>query len=154
MPFFLAPAPEDLDESGTERHPALVRIVIDGRLRDFPHAANANALSIFSRSVSAGLSRMTRTALEWSVAASRQRGISLEYAAIPAAYPLHGVFNFNADEQRALFQYAASCAAAGRLWIRATQGAAVQPAEPPVAAAGAVCPADDRFIEQFAALDR
>jgi predicted acylesterase/phospholipase RssA len=154
MPFFLAPAPEDLAESGTERHPALVRIVIDGRLRDFPHAANANALSIFSRSVSAGLSRMTRTTLEWSVAASRQRGISLEYAAIPAAYPLHGVFNFNADEQRALFQYAASCAAAGRLWIRATHGAAVQPAKPPVAAAGAVCPADDRFIEQFAALDR
>jgi predicted acylesterase/phospholipase RssA len=154
VPFFLAPAPEDLAVSGTERHPALVRIVIDGRLRDFPHAANANALSIFSRSVSAGLSRMTRTTLEWSVAASRQRGISLEYAAIPAAYPLHGAFNFNADEQRALFQYAASCAAAGRLWIRAPQGAAVQPAEQPVAAAGAVCPADDRFIEQFAALDR
>jgi predicted acylesterase/phospholipase RssA len=154
VPFFLAPALEDLAVSGTDRHPALVRIVIDGRLRDFPHAANANALSIFSRSVSAGLSRMTRTTLEWSVAASRQRGISLEYAAIPTAYPLHGAFNFNSDEQRALFQYAASCAAVGRLWIRAAQGAVVQPAEQAVASAGGVCPADDHFIERFAALDR
>lgn len=154
MPFFVVPAPEDLAVSGTGRHPAVVRIVIDGRLRDFPHAAHSNALSIFSRSVSAGLSHMTRTTLEWNLAVSRQRGISLEYAAIPATYPLHGAFNFNSDEQRALFQYAASCAAAGRLWIRAAQGTAVQPAEQPAVSAGAVCPADDRFIERFAALDR
>jgi Patatin-like phospholipase len=154
LPFFIAPGPQDLPAVGDGRQAALVRIVIDGRLRDFPHAANANALSIFSRSVSAGLSRMTRTALEGTVDATRQRGIALEYAAIPASYPLHGAFNFNSDEQRALFRYAASCAAAGRLWIRAAQGAALQPAEQAVASAGAVCPADDRFIERFAALER
>jgi hypothetical protein len=154
VPFFIAPGPEDLPAAGDGSRATLVRIVIDGRLRDFPHAANANALSIFSRSVSAGLSRMTRTALEGTVDASRRRGIALEYAAIPASYPLHGAFNFSPDEQRALFQYASSCAEAGRLWIRASQGAAL-PTSPQGAASGsALCPADDQFIGRFAALER
>jgi hypothetical protein len=154
VPFFIAPGPEDVPAAQDGRQATLIRVVIDGRLRDFPHAANANALSIFSRSVSAGLSRMTRTALEGTVDASRRRGIALEYAAIPTSYPLHGAFNFNPDEQRALFRYASSCAEAGRLWIRASQGAA--PPTPPQAAAsgGALCPADDRFIGRFVALER
>jgi hypothetical protein len=154
LPFFIAPGPEDLPAAGDGRQPTLVRIVIDGRLRDFPHAANANALSIFSRSVSAALSRMTRTALEGTVDASRRRGIALEYAAIPASYPLHGAFNFSSDEQRALFQYAASCAQAGRLWIRASQSAAPPMSAQVVASVGAPCPADDSFIGRFVALER
>jgi predicted acylesterase/phospholipase RssA len=154
LPFFIAPAPEDLPAAGVGGQPPLVRVVIDGRLRDFPHAANANALSIFSRSVSAGLSRMTRTGLEAAVAASRLRGISLEYAAIPAAYPLPGAFNFDPNEQRTLFQYASSCAESGRLWSRAAQVAEQRTAHQRVASAGVTCPADDRFIGRFAALER
>jgi patatin-like phospholipase len=155
VPFFIAPAPQDLSAAGEGRQAALVRVVIDGRLRDFPHAANANALSIFGRSISAGLNRMTRTALEETVDASRQRGITLEYAAIPTSYPLHGAFNFSPDEQRALFQYASSCAQAGRLWIRAPQSGAVLPtAEHRAASGDSPCPADDRFIGRFVALDR
>jgi hypothetical protein len=153
VPFFIAPGPEDLPAAGVGRPATLVRIVIDGRLRDFPHAANANALSIFSRSVSAGLSRMMRTTLEGTVDASRQRGISLEYAAIPASYPLRSAFDFSPDEQRALFQYASGCAEAGRFWIRASQGAAL-PLPAPGAASGGACPADDRFIGRVAALER
>jgi predicted acylesterase/phospholipase RssA len=154
VPFFITPAPEDLPAAGVGGQPALVRVVIDGRLRDFPHAANANALSIFSRSVSAGLSRMTRTTLESAVAASRQHGISLEYAAIPASYPLHGAFNFDPNEQRTLFEYASSCAESGRLWIRAAQVAELRTADQRVASAGVTCPADDRFIGRFAAVER
>jgi hypothetical protein len=154
MPFFVAPAPEDLPRSGDAGQPALVRVVIDGRLQDFPHPANANALSIFSRSVSAGLSRMTLTTLEWTVDASRERGISLQYAAIPTSYPMNGAFNFNPDKQRALFQYAARCAEAGRLWILAAPGAPLRTAEQHLAPRGTMCPADDRFIGRFAALER
>jgi predicted acylesterase/phospholipase RssA len=154
VPFFIAPALQDLPTAGVGRPAALVRIVIDGRLRDFPHAANANALSIFSRSVSAGLSRMTRTALEWTVDASRERGFSLEYSAIPASYPLRGAFNFDPHEQRALFQYASGCAEAGRLWIRASQGAALPMPGQGAASVGVLCPADDRFIGRFLALER
>jgi hypothetical protein len=154
MPFFIAPAPEDLPASNDAKPPAIVRIVIDGRLRDFPHAANANALSIFNRSVSAGLSRMTQTTLEWTLNASRQRRILVEYAAIPASYELRGTFNFNPNEQRALFRYASNCAQSGRFWIRAPEGVVLPVAGERAASAGAPCPADDRFIGRFAALER
>lgn len=154
VPFFVAPAAQDLPVAAGGTQPPLVRIVIDGRLRDFPYAAHANAYSIFRRSVSAGLNNMTRTTLEWTVAASRLHGISLEYAAIPPSYPLHGAFDFNPEEQRALFQYAANCAQAGRLWIDASQGGPVRALEEHAAAGSTTCPADDRFIGQFAALER
>jgi hypothetical protein len=156
VPFFIAPALDDLPSSRPGSHPVRVRVVIDGRLRDFPHAASANALSIFSRSISAGLSRMTRTALESSLYASQRRGIALEYAAIPADYPLRGAFNFDPEEQRALFQYAARCAEAGRLWNGAPQSAVMAADDPPAPAgpSGAVCPADDQFIGRFAALGK
>lgn len=153
VPFFLAPAPRDLSAFGAGT-PALVCIIIAGRLRDYPHAANANAISIFSRSVSAGLSRMTRTTLEWTVDATSERGISLEYAALPASYPLHGPFNFAPDEQRALFDYGARCAQAGRLWIRATQNSSAETAGQPEAPDAVLCPAADRSIERVTALER
>jgi hypothetical protein len=157
LPFFVAPALQDLPSSGVATQPALVRIIIDGRLRDFPYAAHANAYSIFRRSVSAGLSNLMRSTLEWTVDASRLRGISVEYAAIPPSYPLHGAFDFDPDQQRALFEYAASCAQQGRLWIRAPQ---LQPlrtmsghaVEQRPAGTDATCPADDRFVGEFAAL--
>jgi hypothetical protein len=157
VPFFIAPTLQDLPSAGAGTQSALVRIIIDGRLRDFPYAAHANAYSIFRRSVSAGLNNLTRTTLEWSVETSRLRGISLEYAAIPPSYPLQRAFDFDPDQQRALFEYAASCAQAGRFWIRAPQpeplsALPVRAVERHPAATGATCPADDRFIGEFAAL--
>src|ERR1700739_4176567 len=47
VPFFIAPGREDVPAAEDGRQATLIRVVIDGRLRDFPHAANANALSIF-----------------------------------------------------------------------------------------------------------
>lgn len=153
LPFFIAPAPEDLPQSSSAgTQPTVVHVIIDGRLRDFPRATKATALSIFSRGVSAGLSRMTRTTLEQTVAATRGRGISLDYAAIPAAYPLQGAFDFDPEAQRTLFYYASACTEAGRLWTRVqTSGETI--AERRIVAAGTTCPADDQFIGRFAALD-
>ena len=74
-----------------------MRVIIDGPLRNLPHRTHANALSIFSRSLSAGLSYVTRAQLESTVEAVRQQGISLEYAAIPASYPLRGAFDFGSS---------------------------------------------------------
>jgi predicted acylesterase/phospholipase RssA len=153
LPFFLAPAPEDLPQvaaGGTQS--TLVRVIIDGPLRNLPRRTHANAFSIFSRSLSAGLSHVTRTQLESTVDALRQRGISLEYAAIPAAYPLRGAFDFGPDAQRALFEFAAGCAAAERLWIRAQPGSSEGVSERPPGSEGPTCPADDFFMERLAAL--
>jgi Patatin-like phospholipase len=152
VPFFVAPAPQDLPASGAAAQPPLVRIIIDGRLRDFRYTAHGNAYSIFRRSVSAGLNNVTRTTLEWTVETSRRRGISLEYAALPRSYPLlQGAFDFNPDEQRALFEYASSCAEAGRLWIHVPQIERAHAVGQSAVAVGATCPADDPLMGEFAA---
>jgi predicted acylesterase/phospholipase RssA len=153
VPFVIAPAPEDLPQvvEGAPQ-PAIVRVIIDGPLRNLPRRTHANAFSIFSRSLSAGLSHVTRNRLESTVRAVHGRGISLEYAAIPASYPLHGAFDFDPDAQRALFEFAATCAATDRLWIRAHAETGDAASEPPSATSAPICPADDSFMGHLAAL--
>ena len=150
LPFFIFPAAADLPAASAQGNQAtLVRIVIDGRLRNITRPAKANTLSIFSRGISAGLSRMVRATLESTVFESRQRGIVLDFAAIPLSYPLKSAFDFGPDAQRTLFQYASSCAAAGRLWTRVQQSGDPQPR---VVSADSQCPADDSFLVRFASL--
>jgi predicted acylesterase/phospholipase RssA len=147
LPFFIAPEPQDLPHSTV-----VVRVIIDGSLRNLPRPTRASALSVFRRSLAAGLSQMTRTRLEATVEALRQRGIALGYAAIPDSYPLDGSFDFSRQAQRSLFEYAENCAAAGRLWIdvRAGSGAGLSALAP--ATTSPMCPADDAFFERLAAL--
>lgn len=147
LPFFIAPEPQDLPHSTV-----VVRVIIDGALRDLPRPTRASALSVFRRSLAAGLSQMTRSRLETTVEVLRQRGIALDYAAIPDSYPLDGSFDFSAQAQRSLFEYAAGCAAAGRLWIgvHTESGTTVRTLLP--ATASPTCPADDVYFERLAAL--
>lgn len=147
LPFFIAPEPRDLPRSTV-----VVRVVIDGSLRNLPRPTRATALSIFRRSLAAGLSQMTRTRLEVTAAALRQRGITLDYAAIPDSYPLDGSFDFSAQAQRSLFEYAENCAAAGRLWIGAHTASGAGASAPQPVMESATCPADDAFFERLAAL--
>lgn len=146
LPFFIAPAPQDL------RRSTIVRVIIDGPLRNLPTPTHANAFSVFRRSLDAGLSHETRAQLEATVGTMQQRGIALEYAAIPATYPLRGSFDFSPDAQRSLFEYAENCAATGRLWIGAgaESGAGAGALLP--GTTGPMCPADDIFFEHLAAL--
>jgi predicted acylesterase/phospholipase RssA len=153
LPFFIAPAPEDLPQvtmGGAQS--TTVRVIIDGPLRNLPRRTRATAFSIFSRSLSAGLSHVTRAQLESTVEAVRQRGILLEYAAIPVSYPLQGAFDFGPEAQRSLFEFAASCAAANRLWIRAPAGSSEGVSERLPASGSPMCPADDSFMAHLAAL--
>ena len=153
LPFFIAPAPEDLPHAAAGGpHSTIVRVIIDGPLRNLPHRTHANALSIFGRSLSAGLSHVTRTQLESTVEAIRRQGIPVEYAAIPASYPLRGAFDFDPDAQRSLFEFAASCAASDRLWIRPPLVGGEAVSEQPSASARPTCPADDSFMGHLAAL--
>jgi predicted acylesterase/phospholipase RssA len=153
LPFFIAPAPEDLPQvAAAGPQSTTVRVIIDGPLRNIPRPTHANAFAIFSRSLSAGLSHVTRAQLESTMEAVRQRGISVEYAAIPASYPLRGAFDFGAQAQRSLFEFAATCAAADRLWIRAPAGSGARVSERVQASGGPLCPADDSFMGQLASL--
>jgi predicted acylesterase/phospholipase RssA len=154
LPFFISPAPQDLPRVAPgASQSTTVRVIIDGPLRNLPRRTHANAFAIFSRSLSEGLDHLTRTQLESTLSALRQRGISVEYAAIPASYPLRGAFDFGADAQRSLFEYGADCAAADRLWISAQAPSAAHGSETlPASAGGPMCPADDTFMEHLAAL--
>jgi hypothetical protein len=150
LPFFIAPALKDLPQSPTGGSTTIVRVIIDGPLRDRPRPAPANAFSIFSRSVLTAQHYAARRKLETTVEALLERGISLEYAAIPASYPLRGPFDFAPGVQRALFKYASSCAEAGRLWIHSGSGKPVR--ERALVSGSRTCPADDSFVGRLAAL--
>jgi predicted acylesterase/phospholipase RssA len=147
LPFFIAPAPEDFPQQAAGGpQSTTVRVIIDGPVRNLPRRTHANAFSIFSRSLSAALTHMTRARLESTVDAVRQRGISLEYAAVPASYPLRGAFDFGPTTQRSLFEFAAACAAADRLWISAHTGSGEGTSERLPTSRGSTCPAEDSFM--------
>jgi predicted acylesterase/phospholipase RssA len=153
LPFFIAPAPQDLPQSAAAgAQPALLYVIIDGPLRNVPRRTRANALSVLNRSLSAGLSHVTRTTLEATAATVHERGISVDYAAIPASYPLQGAFDFGTDSQRSLFEFAADCAATDRLWVQVHVGSVTGAAPRPARSGTALCPAEDAFIERLAAL--
>ncbi|MGH7108009.1 MAG: patatin-like phospholipase family protein [Acetobacteraceae bacterium] len=153
LPFFIAPVPRDLPESpSSDAGPTIVRVIIDGQLRNLPRPTQANALSVLRRSLSVGLNHETRTLLRATAQALRQRQISFSYAAIPVSYPLHGTFDFAPEAQRSLFEYAASCAAAGRLWIAVPSEREGTASGLLPSAQGPMCPADDEFFERLAAL--
>ena len=152
MPFFIEPSPQDLPAPGANgAPPTTVRVVINGRLRDPPQVTRASAVSIFSRSVSAGLSHMKRATLESMQLATTERGFSFTYAAVPSSYPLHGAFDFDPQAQRSLFEYASACAEAGRVWTSGKDNGH-PPARQDEFRPSMQCPADDALLQRFAAV--
>ena len=156
VPFFVFPSPADIaGESIDHARSAKLYVLIDGQLGEQPRATRLRAATIMSRSVAAGLNRMLRTTLELTAATAEQRGIALDYSAIPASYPYRGALDFSAATVRPLFQYAYECARAGRLWTAFRPAAGHAPAaQAGLGGAASSCPADDAFIERFAARQR
>jgi hypothetical protein len=153
MPFFIEPSPRDLPAPAVNGEPpTTVQVVIDGRLRDPPQVTRASAVSIFTRSVSAGLSHMKRATLESIELAATDRGFSFTYAAVPLSYPLHGAFDFDPQAQRSLFEYASACAEAGRVWTSGNHhgDSSVHQGD---SRPSMQCPADDSLLQRFAALE-
>lgn len=152
LPFLVAPSPADMARQPADSvQGARLYVLIDGQLGEHPRATRLRTTAIVSRSVAAGLNTMMRTALELTADDASQRGIRLDYSAIPVSYPYRGAFDFSAESVRPLFQYASDCARNGRLWTAfrpADDGTAASPAAPTVSAVS--CPADDVFIERFA----
>jgi hypothetical protein len=150
LPFFVAPSPADLpSETGGGNRDALY-VIIDGQLREAPRTTPLRASAIVTRSVAEAMSRMTRTTLELTATTAQQRGIVLDYAAIPAGYPYHDPFDFRAATVRTLFRYAAECAEDGRLWTTFQQGSDPSAVSRGGMSGGVECPADDAFIGRFA----
>lgn len=150
-PFFVEPAPQEWPEDAAGSPSSSVYVLIDTQLTEPVRDTRRRAASILTRSIFAGLSGMLRTTLELTAARTEQRGMALNYAAIPASYPFQGAFDFNAADVRALFQYGYDCASSGRLWTTFGHPATNENPEGEASGTGNLrCPADDEFIEQFA----
>ena len=147
VPSGLLQAPgEDSDHS-----PPKVYVIVDGRLSEEPTQVQLHFRSIVSRSISAGLTHMTRTTLELTATTAQLQGTSLQYSAIPTAYPNLAPFDFRTSTMRSLYQYAYECAHTGRLWV-ASPGAVTDHPQHDDSASGQRigCPADDDYIARFA----
>ena len=154
-PFFVEPTPQELPQDLPATPPSSVYVMIDTQLTEPVRGTRRKATSILFRSIFGGLSGMLRTTLELTAARTEQRGMDLNYAAIPASYPYQGPFEFNAPAVTALFQFGYDCATAGRLWttFHRTPANGNRPGDA-IAPDASKCPADDEFIEQFAESER
>jgi predicted acylesterase/phospholipase RssA len=152
MPFFVPAAFVHMPTETLDRtHRTAVYVIIDGPLGEGPRATRLTARAILSRSIHAGLDHLLLTTLELTAATAQLHGATLQYSALPSAYPHLDPFDFRAAAMRPLLRYADECARAGRLWtafgrtgdddwtIRSTAETAQVP-----------CPADDAFIKYFA----
>jgi predicted acylesterase/phospholipase RssA len=166
LPFFVAPefaddSLESRDSSAQpttaapaatkDKRPTTLYVLIDGPLDERPQATRLQTGAILSRSVTASLHVMMRTTLELVASNAAASGVSLQYSAIPAAYPRRNAFDFSAAGMRPLFQYAARCAAETHLWTTFHRGATTNVETAAAPAGGSVpCPADDALIEYLA----
>jgi predicted acylesterase/phospholipase RssA len=151
VPFFVPPAFLHTSDPLDALHRPTVYVIIDGPLGEPSHTTRLTARAIFSRSIGAGLSRMLLTTLELTAATTQLQGATLQYSAMPAAYPPVDAFQFNADTMRPLYRYAYECAQAGRFWtaFRHTRADRVAVHSAP-AVQNIPCPTDDAFIGYFA----
>jgi len=131
--------------------PPEVYVIVDGRLSEQPKSTQLRFRTIVSRSISTGLNHMTRTTLELTATTAQLQGASLQYSAIPTAYPNVAAFDFRTSTMRSLYQYGYECAHMGRLWV-ASQGAVTDHPHHVESASGQRigCPADDDYIARFA----
>ena len=128
-----------------------VYVIVDGRLGQEPTSVQLRFRTIVSRSISAGLTHMTRTTLELTATTAQLQGASLQYSAIPTAYPNLAPFDFRTSTMRSLYQYGYECAHTGQLWVASPGAVTDRPHHGESVSGQRVgCPADDDYIARFA----
>jgi hypothetical protein len=152
MPFFV---PAQLtrtrpDASGSS-HGTAVYVLIDGPLGDATRVTRLTARAVLARSIHAGLNHMLLSTLELTAANAQLQGATLQYSAIPDAYPHVEAFHFQAATMRPLLSYAYGCAQAGRLWTPFRRTEVTGTTERRTSETERVpCPAEDELIGSFA----
>src|SRR5260370_9802192 len=105
-PFFVPPAfVQTAPEAGDPTHRTAVYVIIDGPLGEASGPTRLTMRAILSRSIHAGLNYLLRTTLELTAATAQRPGATLQYAAVPAAYPPVGALDFRAATLPPLFSY-------------------------------------------------
>ena len=151
VPFLVPSALLHAPDQRADHTPPEVYVIVDGRLSEQPKSVELRFRTIVSRSISTGLTHMTRTTLELTATTAQLQGANLQYSAIPTAYPNLTPFDFRTSTMRSLYQYGYECAHTGRLWV-SLQGALTDHAHHGEAVSGQSieCPADDGYIARFA----
>jgi predicted acylesterase/phospholipase RssA len=151
VPFLVPSALLHATGQVADHSPPEVYVIVDGRLSEQPKSVELRFRTIVSRSISAGLTHMTRTTLELTATNAQLQGANLQYSAIPTAYPNLTPFDFRTSTMRSLYQYGYECAHTGRLWV-SLQGAVTDHPHRDEAVSGQriECPADDGYIARFA----
>lgn len=97
-------------------------MIVNGQLHRFPKTTPVKTMAVLIGSFGSGLVYKTREAVAETVGFARAMDIRFEIAEIPADYPMGSFIDFDAKTLESLFNYAADCAAAGRVWVTPEQG--------------------------------
>lgn len=138
VPLIAQILPADL----TLLHGARLYVVVNGQLATTPTSTRLSTPAILARSFSAQTTYKTRETLALMFGLTARYGMGLQLTDIPVDYPFGSFIDFRPQHLRALFDYAAACAAQGRLWMTPAQSLH-RNLESPRAATGApvACPA-------------
>jgi hypothetical protein len=94
-----------------------VYVVINGQMAVSPGTTPLSTIPIVTRSYSATMKHISRRDIGIAAAFAQRHGMNFRFTELPVGYPFPGLLDFRAATIRALFNYAAKCAAIGRLWI-------------------------------------
>ncbi|HJW05682.1 MAG TPA: patatin-like phospholipase family protein [Rhodanobacter sp.] len=96
-------------------------MIVNGQLARTPQTTRYNTIDILSNALDAGLIYKTREAIVDNIAAAKRLGMQFRLTEIPVDYPQTSFIDFDQAHMRALFDYAADCAARGLLWLTPAQ---------------------------------
>lgn len=115
--LFAAPHSAQLSQDdGAATLPRNLYVVVNGKLAEAPQETPLNTVDVLSRSFAADLNYKTREALLLALDFSRRQHMRFQLTEIPPSYPSASFIDFSQAPMRALFDYAAACAARGQLW--------------------------------------
>lgn len=143
VPFFLAPEvafiTHDIFE---EMHGANLYVIIDGQIATYPKPTSVNTVSMVLRSMNVAMMRRARADLLLTYAFARRNDMTFRFTYLPSTYDWAGSLAFDRKSMRSLFEYAAACSAAGKLWLTAADILKRNDAAPP--ALSSACPAAEQ----------
>lgn len=117
-------------------------VIVNGQLVAAPITTRLSTPAILERSFSAQTTYKTRETLALTLGFAERYGLHLRVSEIPGDYPFGSFIDFRPRHLRALFDYAAACAAQGRLWMTPEQSLHRNLDSPQPSPGGAVaCPA-------------
>ncbi|WP_266157615.1 patatin-like phospholipase family protein [Dyella silvatica] len=122
-PLFITPLVADIVSTSLDQlNDSNVYVIVNSQLASPPHRTSLQTPQLLGRSFSAQLMYKTKETIAFIDSVAREHHMHLRIAVIPADYPDHSFADFRPKSLQRLFDYAADCAARGRLWATPAEG--------------------------------